>query len=372
MNADIIQNWIALSFWPGLGPKTWSKIVTQHTDPRHILQNPEKFLPKNTLSSPMADTSDLLLRAEKEMKIAEKNKIGIVTLSDPEYPAALLNIQAPPLVLYSRGQFDLVKTPCLAIVGTRYPSPYGREMAGRFAGELAAVYQFTIVSGLALGIDAVAHRHALEKGGRSIAVLGCGLDHNYPFTNRKVRMNLEKNGLVLSEFPWGTPPRPAHFPQRNRIISGLSAGVFLIEARPKSGALITVNHALDYGREIFALPGPINSETSIAPLELIQQGAVPVIRTEDIVQALPALRQGHIFRALEYQIAEPSEMTDSEKTLWRKLDTQPKLLDDLIVQSGLPPAEVTTAFLKWELEGFIVQYSGNRFALNVKPQQRSR
>lgn len=230
---------------------------------------------------------DLEQRATEECKAAGRHGYSILTLTGAEYPALLTQIPDPPLVLYVWGSFDPRDGLALAVVGSRRASPYGLCQGERLAGELAA-RGLTIVSGLARGIDAAAHRAALAQGGRTIAVLGSGLDTVYPREHRALAARIARSGLVVSEFPLGAPPLPGHFPQRNRIISGLSLGTLVIEATERSGSLISARHALEQDREVFALPGPVEAPGSLGVNRLIQEGAKLVSSADDVVEELRA------------------------------------------------------------------------------------
>lgn len=224
--------------------------------------------------------------ADREMELCFQQGIHFVTVMDSNYPASLKEISDPPLLLYCKGEMLDSDQNAFAIVGTRHPSFYGRTQAKRFAKELAAK-GLTIVSGLARGIDQIAHEAALEVSyGRTIAVLGSGLDVIYPRENAGLFERITKCGAVLSEYPLGTPPLPENFPRRNRILSGLSYGVLVVEAHSRSGSLITAHQALDQGREVFALPGPVDQLTSRGTHQLLKEGACLVEGPEDIVEAM--------------------------------------------------------------------------------------
>lgn len=223
---------------------------------------------------------------EKEIELCVQKGIGFLTFSDLDYPSSLKEISDPPLLLYKKGTITESDRNAIAIVGTRHPSFYGRTQAKRFAQELAAK-GLTIVSGLARGIDQIAHEAALQVSyGRTIAVMGCGLDVIYPKEHDKLFQKITERGAVLSEYPLGTPPLPENFPRRNRILSGLSYATFVVEAHSRSGSLITAHQAVEQGREVFALPGPVDQLTSRGTHQLIKEGACLVETPDDILLAL--------------------------------------------------------------------------------------
>ncbi|MBN1295865.1 DNA-processing protein DprA, partial [bacterium] len=277
MNHDAFRKWLALSLWEDLGPRNLNRIRMSVPEPWQVLDDPSildvVFAGARHPGKPPRDT--LLHQADTLLNLARYGEFGILPIMDNRYPRMLAAIAAPPPVLYYRGDLLLLKHPCLAVVGTRDPSEYGRTVAQLFSDFLAR-QSFAIVSGLARGIDAIAHSAALDAGGTTIAVLGCGLDQLYPQRNIDLRRRIEAGGCAITEFPWNTPPNASHFPRRNRIISGLSLGILIVESTEKSGALNTVKHALDQDRDVFAIPGPITSPTSRGPIRVIQQGAIAV------------------------------------------------------------------------------------------------
>lgn len=224
---------------------------------------------------------------EKNEEIRSKN-IGVLTILDSEYPPLLKKIAQPPWIIYYKGDCSLLTGSTIAMVGTRRPTPYGLRVTQQFAEQLAEL-GWTIVSGMASGIDGVAHRSVLKVHGKTVAVLGCGVDVLYPKNHRTLYEQLVSGGLVISEMPPGTQPHPGLFPQRNRIISGLSYGTIVVEAAEKSGSLITANYSVEEGREVFAVPGPITSDKSGGTNSLIQQGAKSISKIEHIIEEFPYL-----------------------------------------------------------------------------------
>ncbi len=290
-----------------------------------------------------------------ELARVEKAGISLLTLDDPAYPPLLREIDGAPPLLYVRGALAPQDEWALAVVGTRAASQYGREVTRRLTTELAE-QGITIVSGLAYGVDAVAHQAALDAGGRTIAVLGCGLDIIYPAANARLAAEIPKHGALLSEHPLGTRPEARHFPARNRIVSGLTLGVLVTEAGQESGALITANMAGEQGREVFAVPGNIFNPKAAGVNYLIQNGAKLVTSVTDILEELN-LRQAVEQRAV--QLALPED--DTERTLLRHLTAEPLHIDDISRASGLPLPVVSANLALMELKGLVRQVGGMNY-----------
>lgn len=279
---------------------------------------------------------------------------GFVSISEQGYPEKLKNINDPPPYLYFKGDLDVFDGPSLAIVGSRRPTDYGRRITSRLAGELAST-GVLIVSGLAFGIDAIAHQAALEAGGKTAAVFGCGLDYIYPRAHSTLASRIIESGSLLSEFPKGTRPERFNFPVRNRIISGLTDGVLVVEAAEKSGALVTANLALDQGREVLAIPGNVESKFSYGPNDLIKQGAVPVTSVEDIMANF-GWHKSEVFSRPDRDL---SRLTSNERTLFGHISVQPVHIDELGRKLGSSPAKISELLLSLEIKGFIMRKPGN-------------
>jgi len=274
--------------------------------------------------------------------------IGIITLTEPSYPNLLKEIYDPPPFLYYRGRFDDPDEFRLAVVGTRKTTPYGRQVTPEIVRDLAA-QKLTIVSGMALGIDSHAHEAAIEAGGRTIAVLGSGIDRSsiYPSTNRRLAERIiESGGAVISEFPLGAIGLKHHFPQRNRIISGLSLGTLVIEAGEVSGSLITAKHALEQNREVFAVPGSIHSPTAVGPNNLIKMGARAVTGANDVLESLDLTEVRHF---AENKTIIPE--SDEEGKILRLLSKEPIHIDKIIKESKLDPQVVIGTLALMEMKG---------------------
>ena len=282
-----------------------------------------------------------------------------LTLEDSAYPAVLREIADPPEPLYVRGTLDEQDQAAVAVVGARRASAYGLAVAEWLGRELGR-HRVTVVSGMARGIDGAAHRGALMAGGRTIAVLGCGPDVVYPAEHEDLMGQIIESGAVVTEFPPGTPPLPHHFPQRNRIISGLSLGVVVVEGRERSGALITADFALDQGREVFAVPGSIFGETSYLPHRLLQEGATPVTTVDDILTEL------RLPQRVDQIPARVPALDGVEAIVFALLDFDPQHIDALTERSALPVAEVGRALLVLELRGLVRTLAGQRYARCAK------
>ena len=282
-----------------------------------------------------------------------------LTLEDSAYPAVLREIADPPEPLYVRGTLDEQDRAAVAVVGARRASAYGLAVAEWLGRELVR-HRVTVVSGMARGIDGAAHRGALMAGGRTIAVLGCGPDVIYPAEHEDLMGQIIESGAVVTEFPPGTPPLPHHFPQRNRIISGLSLGVVVVEGRERSGASVTADFALDQGREVFAVPGSIFGETSYLPHRLLQEGATPVTTVDDILTEL------RLPQRVDQIPARVPALDGVEAIVFALLDFDPQHIDALTERSALPVAEVGRALLVLELRGLVRTLAGQRYARCAK------
>ncbi len=369
---DSLRPWFVLRAVPGIGDTLVCRLVQSLGSPDAVLRaSHDELAEVDGVSHQLAKairqgpSAEDLQAIDRELKAFERLPIRIVTILDPAYPARLKTIHDPPPVLSMSGALSDADHHGVAIVGTRHATPAGRVIAEQLSRGLAEA-GLTVVSGLARGVDGVAHRSALEAGGRTIAVLGCGIDRTYPPEHQALRKKIEERGAVLSELPPGAYPHAHHFPKRNRIISGLSLGVVVVEAAPKSGSLITARLAAEQGREVFAVPGSVQSEQSRGTNGLIKQGAKLVEQAADIIEELlpqmePAFRaQMEGSRAAltrRVQSMEPV-LEDDEAALYRLMSPEPIHIDDLIVKTGLPAAHVTSLLLALELRGAIRQLPG--------------
>ena len=350
---------LALQQIPGIGPILFKRLVGAFATPEAVFRaGPDALRAVEGISENMAQaiaTFNTFSDIDAEMERVEKAGARLIGLGDAEYPPLLAAIDDPPPVLYVKG--DLSSVPAVAVVGSRKMTSYGRTVAERIAGGLAA-QGVTVVSGFARGIDGVAHRAALAGAGGTIAVLGCGVDCIYPPEHRKLYDEIVAKGAIVSEFPVGTVPAPHHFPQRNRTISGLSLGCVVVEAPEASGSLITARHALDQGREVFAVPGPITSPTSVGPHRLVQNGAKLVTEIADIlVEILP-----HLVTCKEIEAAPLPPLSGDEAVIFNCLALEPKHIDQIIHESARAASVVSGLLLTLELKGAVRTIPGQFYA----------
>lgn len=299
---------------------------------------------------------------EKFFAKIKKENIEIVTTYDENYPKRLKYIDYNPRVLYVKGKILEEDDFAIALVGSRKSTNYGKWACEKFTKELTDL-GITIISGLANGIDTVAHRSALENGGRTIGVLGNGVDVIYPKRNLSLYKEIEKSGAVLSEFPLGTPPFPYNFPQRNRIISGLSMGIIVIEAQEKSGSLITATHALEQGKDVFALPGNINSMFSKGTNKLIKDGARPLLEIDDIIEEVYELKQLKEKDIKNNRAIDYSEYSETEVKIIKALEEGPMHCDTISYKIKLDISDVNSILTILELKGIVKEQSGRVFSL---------
>lgn len=298
------------------------------------------------------------IEPERELERLAEHDIRALTWDDPSYPTRLKEIDDAPPVLYVRGGLSAADEWAVAVVGTRRPTPYGRQVAEELSYQLAS-NRICIVSGLARGVDAIAHRAALEAGGRTVAVMACGLDIVYPPEHRKLAREIMEQGALISDYPLGTQPRGDFFPRRNRILSGLSLGVLVVEGDVKSGALITARCALDQDREVFAAPGSIFSPQSRGTNSLIQRGeAKLVLRVEDVLEELNLTMAPQ-----QMEMTELMPATDTEADLLRYIAKEPVHIDEVCRQSGLPVSTVSSILALMELKGLVRQMAPMAYVL---------
>ncbi len=297
------------------------------------------------------------IELDAEMARLDKEGIGYITYHEPSYPEPLKDIFDPPPGLFYKGNLISQDNTAIALVGSRRPTHYGKSVAEKVAAELAES-GLTVVSGLARGIDSSAHRGALKAGGRTIAVLGNGIDVVYPGENRALQDNISLSGAVISEYPLGSPPEAWHFPVRNRIISGLSRAIVVIEASERSGALITADCALEQGREVLAVPGNINSPVSKGTNRLIKQGACLFEKVEDIFEEIGL---GSLFGKSEIKTKPLPKMNRDEENIYRLLIGNTYDLDVIIDQTGLSAQEALAALMFLEIKGLLRQLPGGLY-----------
>ena len=355
--------WLALSLVPGVGSILMKRLLDDFKTPEAVFKASKKhLLSVEGLGEKVALEilkGPLDKRVRRELSLIEKAKVKLLAITDEHYPKRLREIYDPPPLLYMRGGLQKEDELAVAMVGSRKTNPYGRMMTEKISQELVR-QGVSIVSGMARGIDAVAHWGALSGGGRTIAVLGCGVDVVYPKENRNLFSKIMEHGAILSEFPMGSPPEGAHFPRRNRIISGLSLGVVVVQAGIKSGSLITAGYALDQGKDVFAVPGVVGTEGSRGTHQLIKQGAKLVESSEDILEEiLPRWTRGE-GKLLEGETRGP-DLPEEENVLYRLLSENPLPIDVLIRESSFDPGKVSSLLLNLELKGLISQWHGKCF-----------
>ncbi|MFH1146970.1 MAG: DNA-processing protein DprA [Pseudomonadota bacterium] len=350
---------------PGIGSVTFRRLVESFGRPEQIFAAGRGELSK--IKGIKAEIIDAVVnrvtekRAEKHLKMLEKYGIKVLTYEDAGYPRNLRNIYDPPALLFVKGDLTDADNYSVGVVGSRNSTYYGQKTTEQLCRSLVN-HGLTVVSGLARGIDTAAHVGALSGKGRTVAVLGSGLDIVYPPENRELYGKIAENGAVVSEFPLETPPEARNFPVRNRIISGLSLGIVVVEATQKSGSLITANFALEQGREIFAVPGSVNSLRSSGTHKLIKQGAKLVERAEDIVEELrtqqPLVRPG-----TDTAVREPEELSlpDEEKEVLNIIEDYPQHIDELARRGSLAVQRVSGLLLNLELKGLVQQLPGKLF-----------
>lgn len=367
-DAGEVAAWLRLLETPGIGRETARQLLAAFGAPEAVLtadvaQRREVVGPVRAAALEQPDEGhEALLAATLDWLATDDGLVRhLIPLGDPDYPPALLETADPPVLLYAIGRVDLLKTASLAIVGSRNPTPQGRENAAGFAAALGHA-GLTVVSGLALGVDGAAHAAALETSASTVAVVGTGLDTVYPRRHRDLARRIASKGLIVSEYSLGTPPLPARFPQRNRIIAGMTLGTLVVEATLQSGSLITARLAVEAGRDVFAIPGSIHAVQSRGCHALIKQGAKLVETAQDV---LDELRPGTVVEAANVSPA-PELEAQAEPALLQALGHDPIALDELIGRTGWSAAELNVRLLELELQGQVARLPGQRFQRLVR------
>jgi DNA processing protein len=361
------EDWLTLTFLPGLGCSLINRLVQEAGSAAAVLRR--GALPKNIpgigprIFELLADGNQVAAarkRAQLELDQLAGLDISLLTLDSAQYPDSLRSIPDSPVLLYCRGGLQWLERPAVAIIGSRAATEYGRRVSALLAAELVAA-GLTVVSGAAYGIDAAAHRGALQAGGGTVAVLGCGVDVVYPRSHAGLFREMVDCGVLVSEYPLGAPPEGFRFPARNRIISGLVKGVVVVEATEKSGSLITARLALDQGREVFAVPGRIDSPKSVGTHRLLQQGAHLVQTVEDILEGLSwagsAFGPGRQQREMDPTLP----VTPQERLLLDHLDTYPRDIDTIVRMTDFAIVELHGLLLQLELKGLVRQLPGQQY-----------
>ena len=362
---DDLESLLRLNMISGIGTITYRNLIEHLGSVKSIFECKKSKLEKIPGIGPRiaerivigSKTADV----DKEIKRAEKENVKIIPFASDHFPHNLKQIYDPPLVLYIKGNILKSDTLGLAIVGARRCSYYGRTQAERFARQLAQV-GFCIVSGMARGIDTMAHTGAIKGKGRTIAVLGSGIGAVYPRENKELSETIASNGAVISELPMSTPPNSRNFPPRNRIISGLSLGVLVIESTLRSGSSITAKWALEHGKEVFAVPGNIDSNYSRGTNKLIKDGAKLVEDINDIVEELGPLAETiHIKDNTKVEDIRSLTLNSQENKIFSLLSSTPRDIDEIIIESGLPSSNVASILMILEVKRLVKQLSGKRF-----------
>ena len=364
-------SWLAMTLTPGLASRLSSRLLRRFESPEGIFRATLPQLESCNLSSEVAQSivkKESFKRAEKELQAVHNvPNCTLLNWTDPEYPKNLLQIYDPPVLLYVRGNLQILNHPAISIVGTRRPTLYGTQMAQRLGRDLAA-RGIVIISGMARGIDAIGHEGALSANGLAIGVLGTGIDVCYPKENKKLFEKVLECGAILSEFPTHTHPAPENFPIRNRIVAGMPLGVVIVEGAEYSGSLITARLAMEFGREVFGVPGNVTQAVSYAPNQLIKQGAKLVTSAEDVIEELPTPVRAALVKA-EQPLAEQRNLlasealNPSEKTIFLLLNVDaPTAIDDIVERSGLHSSEVLATLFNLEMKSIVRQWPGKQFS----------
>ena len=358
--------WLAINNIKNLGPVTIKKMWEHFGDIKTVWEADEKQISEieGLSRQPVKaffenrDSIDL----DNELKRVEDAGVKTLTLEDDDYPASLKNIYDPPPVIFVKGELRKADEKAIAIVGTRKASRYGLETARKLAAELSSL-GITIISGLAAGIDTAAHGGALSANGRTVAVFGCGVDVIFPQENRGLAREIEKSGALVSEYPLGEATSKSNFPRRNRIISGLSLGVIMVEGNYDSGAMITAKQALEQGREVFAVPGKVDLEQSKGPHWLIKQGAKLVESVEDVIEELKfQVTRNKIQINTKAQIPIP-DLSAEEQKVYSVINYEPKHIDAIAVELNMPVNQLSALLMVMEIKKAVRQLPGKMFVL---------
>jgi DNA processing protein len=352
----------ALCAVPEMGPVTIRRLLSVYGSPENVFKAGGGELRRiEGVGKKRADNIGGLRESDsfrKDLERVMKEGARVLTYESPEYPKGLMSLgDDAPLVVYVKGEIIEEDRYAVAIVGSRKSTPYGISVAERIASDLTDM-GLTVVSGGARGIDTAAHIGSVRSGGRSIAVMGSGIDISYPAENRGLFERISRSGAVLSEFAPGMRPNRENFPRRNRLISGLSMGVLVVEAASKSGALITASHALEQGKEVFSVPGNISSSASSGTNDLIKQGAKMVLKAEDILEELAPQMEG---LNISRKSKKMPHLTKDEKELYDIMTQEPRHIDDISRESGVPVSKALGMLLGLELRGVIRQTEGKKF-----------
>src|SRR5215813_13808295 len=371
MELDSSLSWLALTLTPGVAARLSARLLREFGSPDDVFRASPAQLRACALPAETAQAvakKEAFKRAEKDLAYLRKiDGCRLLHWTEPEYPQNLLQIYDPPVLLYVRGDAQILNAPTISIVGTRKPTLYGTQMAERLGRDLAA-RGLVIVSGMARGIDAIGHQGAVAVNGKAVGVLGTGINVCYPKENKKLYEKVLERGAIISEFPLGTHPAPENFPIRNRIVAGMPLGVVVVEGAQYSGSLITARLAMEFGREVFAVPGNVTQPVSFAPNQLIKQGAKLVTNGEDIVEELPtpiraALVKPEQANGEQLNLLAAASLNSSERKIFDLLTVdEPVHIDDIVERSGLNSSEVLATLFDLEIKGIVRQLPGKQFS----------
>ncbi len=371
MEPDASLSWLALTLTPGLAARLSARLLRQFGSPDGVFRASLTQLEACHLPAPAAQAiakKEAFKRAEKELAAVQRIGCRLLNWTEPEYPQTLLQIYDPPVMLYVRGDEQVLNQAAISIVGTRRPTLYGTQMAERLGRDLA-LRGLVIISGMARGIDALAHRGAISApGGRAIGVLGTGIEVIYPKENRKLYEKVLECGALISEFPTGSHPAPENFPIRNRIVAGMPLGVVVVEGAQYSGSLITARLAMEFGREVYGVPGNVTQPVSFAPNQLIKQGAKLVAGAEDVIEELPTPVRAALVQAVQPEDSQrnlliAASLNQSERKIYELLSAEEsRPIDDIVERSGLNSSEVLATLFDLEMKGIVRQLPGKQFS----------
>lgn len=370
MEPESSLSWLALTMTPGIAARLSARLLREFGSPEGVFRASLTGLEACNVPAPAAQAlfkKQTFWRAEKEVDAIRRIGCRVLNWKEPEYPQALLQIYDPLVLLYVRGDASILNVPSLGIVGTRRPTIYGTQMAELMGRELAK-RGLVVVSGLARGVDAIAHKGATDVGGRAVGVLGTGVDVCYPKENRKLFEKVLERGAIISELPTGSHPAPENFPVRNRIIAGMPSGVVIVEGKQYSGSLITARLAMEFGREVFGVPGNVTQEVSFAPNQLIKQGAKLVTNAEDVIEELPTpvravLVHAEAVESQQRNLLAADGLSPIEKKIYELLSAEEtRHIDEIVEMTGLNSSEVLATLFELEMKGNIRQMPGKQFS----------
>ncbi len=370
MELEASLDWLSLSMTPGVGSRLAGKLLRQFGSPQEIFRASLTELEACRLpSAPARAIQSRGAHKDAEAELANVRKLGcrLLNWDEPEYPQRLLEIYDPPPLLYVRGDASVLNRHSISMVGTRRPTPYGNQVAERLGRDLAG-RGLTIVSGMARGIDSSAHHGACQaQKGATVGVLGTGVDVIYPKENKKLFAEVEQRGALISEFPLGSHPAPENFPVRNRVVAGMSLGIIVVQGAQYSGSLITARLGMEFGREVYGVPGSITADVSFAPNQLIKQGAKLVTSWEDVVEELPTEIRAELFPVEPTTGAERASLFEGalsslEKKVFGLLSVDESIhVDEVVERSELTSSEVLSALCEMEMKGIVRQMPGKQF-----------